>query len=106
MIIQRGPVNAYHPATRTVTFTPGASLYTRCHEVAHATQHEGRSGLFLLWLAVFWIPFVRRFAVYLIERDARDRARRIMERMGRWDDEAETEANEKLSAYRKTLWTL
>lgn len=93
--------STYHPSTRQIHHAAGASLYARFHELAHAEQHERMTWLFIIWALGHKIPGVRHVVTVLIELDAHRRARVVMQRLGVWTPEAETEGRLSLRSYLK-----
>lgn len=89
----------YNPNTRRIFLEPDASLYCRFHELAHKEQHESAR-----WRILFAARFVRGLtylATLWLEYDAYRRARKVMEHLGVWSAEAETEARLALRAYKR-----
>ncbi len=95
------PRNYYDPETRRVHLAPDASLYERFHELAHAAQHASGSLAFRAWLRLRWYIVVGYLSIIWLEYDAYWRTRRVLQRLGAWNDDCENEARQGLRSYRK-----
>jgi hypothetical protein len=89
----------YDPRTREIKMSPGASLYSRFHELAHKEQHDTMAPVYLAWAIFRQIRFVDWFVTLCIEYDAHRRARRVMQRLEVWSDEACQEGRNNLISY-------
>lgn len=84
--------NHYDARTRQIHLRPDATLYTRFHELAHKEQHETKYCVFMAWLRFGGLRLVDYFLGLWLEIDAYRRARRVMEKLGCWNDEARQRA--------------
>lgn len=89
----------YDPNTRTIVLSPDAALYTRFHELAHKEQHETGAAVFVAYAKLRSLRVVGYFVILWLEIDAYRRARRAMEKLGCWDDEARERARKDLMSY-------
>jgi hypothetical protein len=89
----------YDPETRTVSIAPNAPLYIRFHEEAHKEQHESGAVCFWLWVRLCRVRVVRYFVSLWVEFDAHRRARKAMERLGLWNQEACNLGRKNLMSY-------
>lgn len=79
--------------------SPGASPYERFHEEAHMEQHKSGSLVWRAYKIGRLIPFVNYAVTLWIERDAMNRAKTVMERLGVWDAAAAAEAESDYQSY-------
>lgn len=89
----------YDPRTRTIVLAPDDCLYVRFHELAHKEQHETRTVAFVAWAKFRSLRVVGYLLILWLEIDAYRRARRAMEELGCWNDEARESARKSLMSY-------
>jgi len=78
----------YDPATRKITLPRNAPPYVAVHEWAHSQQHANGTFAFGLHALTRWIPWVRRWSLFLVEWEADQIARIEMNENDIWDDQA------------------
>jgi len=89
----------YVPATRTIVLSPDASLYSKFHELAHKEQHDKMVPAFVAWSIFYRVRVLNYFVTLWVEWDAHRRARRDMEKLGVWSEQAGQEGRNNLMSY-------
>src|SRR6266404_8348783 len=89
----------YDPETRQIVLTPDATLWARFHELAHKEQHDKMAFVFRAWTVMRYFRILNYFADLWIELDAHFRAKRVMQVLGVWSDEACQEGRNNLMSY-------
>jgi hypothetical protein len=91
--------NCYDPRTGEIHLTSDATLWAKFHELAHKEQHEEMVPAFVAWSIFYRVRLVSYFVTLWVEWEAGRRTRRVMERLGVWNDEACKEGKKNLMSY-------
>jgi hypothetical protein len=87
----------FNPQSGKIVLIPGATLYARFHELAHAEQYESAKWRF--WFSTRMVRGLSYLSTLWVEYDAHRRARRVMKRLGVWNADAAAEGNASLKSY-------